>query len=184
MALLPQHAENPNAIFFLWKDHTSIKEANEINELSRNWEIDYTLRSGGIYSSEWFWAKALCASREDPSIREDAYAIIEHCDWMPALLTGNLTPENVTRSRCTAGHKGMWAQEWNGYPSQDFFTQLDPLLTGFEEHLNDKTYTSDKSVGKLTDEWARKLGLTAEVDVCVGMIDAHAGAVGAGIKPI
>lgn len=182
LALLPKYAENPNAMFFLWKDHTSINEANEINELSRSWEIDYTLRSGGIYSSEWFWAKALHALREDPSIREDAYSVIEHCDWMPALLTGNLIPENVKRSRCAAGHKCMWAQEWDGYPSQDFFTQLDPLLNGFVEHLSDETYTSDKSAGKLTAEWSQRLGLTKDVDVCVGIIDAHSGAVGAGIK--
>ncbi|MDD3727206.1 MAG: FGGY family carbohydrate kinase, partial [Dysgonamonadaceae bacterium] len=150
LALLPKHAENPNAMFFLWKDHTSIQEANEINELSRKWETDYTSRSGGIYSSEWFWAKGLHALREDASIREDAYAIIEHCDWMPALLTGNLKPEEVKRSRCAAGHKGMWAEEWGGYPSQEFFSQLDPLLDGFAKQLSDKTYTSDNSAGKLT----------------------------------
>ncbi len=182
LALLPKYTRNPNAMFFLWKDHSSINEANEINELSRSWEIDYTLRSGGIYSSEWFWAKALHALREDASIREDAYSIIEHCDWMPALLTGHLIPEDVKRSRCAAGHKGMWAEEWNGYPSQKFFKQLDPLLDGFADHLSNETYTSDKSVGKLTTEWSQKLGLTTEVDVCVGIIDAHAGAVGAGIK--
>ena len=182
LALLPKHAENPNAMFFLWKDHTSIREANEINELSRKWETDYTSRSGGIYSSEWFWAKGLHALREDASIREDAYAIIEHCDWMPALLTGNLKPEEVKRSRCAAGHKGMWAEEWGGYPSQEFFSQLDPLLDGFAKQLSDKTYTSDNSAGKLTNEWSQRLGLPAGIDVAVGIIDAHAGAVGAGIK--
>ena len=182
LALLPKHADNPNAMFFLWKDHTSIQEANEINTLSRNWEIDYTLRSGGTYSSEWFWAKALHALRVDASIREDAYTIIEHCDWMPALLTGNLKPEEVKRSRCAAGHKGMWAHEWNGYPSQDFFTHLDPLLNGFADNLNSETYTSDKSAGQLTPEWAHRLGLPLGVEVAIGIIDAHAGAVGAGIK--
>lgn len=182
LALLPQYADNPNAMFFLWKDHTSIKEANEINELSRSWKTDYTSRSGGIYSSEWFWAKGLHALREESSLREDAHAIIEHCDWMPALLTGNLKPENVKRSRCAAGHKGMWAEEWGGYPSQEFFSQLDPLLNGFAKQLNDKTYTSDNSAGKLTNEWSERLGLPAGIDVAVGIIDAHAGAVGAGIK--
>lgn len=182
LALLPKHTENPNAMFFLWKDHTSIQEANEINELSSKWKIDYTSRSGGIYSSEWFWAKGLHALREDPSVRGDAFAIVEHCDWMSALLTGNLKPAEVKRSRCAAGHKGMWAEEWGGYPSQDFFNQLDPLLNGFADHLSDKTYTSDISAGKLTNEWAQRLGLTTEVDVCVGIIDAHAGAVGADIK--
>ena len=182
LALLTEYADNPNAMFFLWKDHTSIQEANEINELSRNWEIDYTLRSGGVYSSEWYWAKALHALRVDPSIRKDAYAIIEHCDWMPALLTGNLKPEDVKRSRCSAGHKAMWAEEWGGYPSQKFLSILDPLLDNFAKHLDNDTYTSDVSAGNISNEWANRLGLPKDVEISVGIIDAHAGATGAGIK--
>ncbi|HHU25064.1 MAG TPA: ribulokinase [Bacteroidales bacterium] len=182
LALLPKYAENPNAMFILWKDHTSIKEAEEINTLAYQWEVDYTSRSGGIYSSEWFWAKALHALREDESIREEAYSIIEHCDWMPALLTGNLRPGEVKRGRCAAGHKCMWAEEWGGYPSQEFLSALDPLLNGFAAHLSTYTYTSDRSAGKLSQEWAARLGLPAGIDVAVGIIDAHAGAIGAGIR--
>ncbi|MDD4536964.1 MAG: ribulokinase, partial [Petrimonas sp.] len=139
-------------------------------------------RSGGIYSSEWFWAKALHALREDESIRKDAYSIVEHCDWMPALLTGNLKPEELKRSRCAAGHKCMWAEEWDGYPSQEFLSELDPLLNGFAAHLSAYTYTSDASAGKLSEEWAGRLGLPGGIDVAVGIIDAHAGAIGAEIK--
>ena len=181
LALLPQYADNPDAMFILWKDHTSISEADEINSLAHRWKTDYTSRSGGIYSSEWFWAKALHALRNNETIRGDAYAVIEHCDWMPALLTGNLMPEKVKRSRCAAGHKGMWANEWGGYPSQEFLTALDPLLNGFGERLSDETFTSDISAGKLTKEWTERLGLPQGVDVAVGIIDAHAGAIGAGI---
>lgn len=182
LALLTKYAENPNAMFILWKDHTSIQEADEINALARKWETDFTSRSGGIYSSEWFWAKALHVLREDESICEDAYSIIEHCDWMPALLTGNLLPEKVKRSRCAAGHKGMWAEEWSGYPSQKFLSELDPLFNGFGGRLSAQTFTSDISAGKLTKEWTNRLGLPEGVDVAVGIIDAHAGAVGAGIR--
>ena len=182
LALLPDYADNPNAMFILWKDHTSIQEAGEINQLAYRWEIDYTSRSGGIYSSEWFWAKALHALREDESIRKDAYSIVEHCDWMPALLTGNLKPEELKRSRCAAGHKCMWAEEWDGYPSQEFLSELDPLLNGFAAHLSAYTYTSDASAGKLSEEWAGRLGLPGGIDVAVGIIDAHAGAIGAEIK--
>ncbi len=181
LALLPEYADDPDAMFILWKDHTSIREADEINVLARKWETDFTSRSGGIYSSEWFWAKALHVLRANEKIREKAYSIIEHCDWMPALLTGNLRPEQVKRSRCAAGHKGMWAEEWGGYPSQEFLSVLDPLFEGFAARLENKTYTSDISAGKLTEEWAERLGLPQNIDVAVGIIDAHAGAIGAGI---
>lgn len=182
LALLPEFADNPNAMFVLWKDHTAIQEADEINRLAHSWGTDYTSRSGGIYSSEWFWAKALHLLRADEEIRDKAYSLIEHCDWMPALLTGNQKPELVKRSRCAAGHKGMWAEEWKGYPSPEFFSALDPLLDGFADTLNNTTYTSDTSAGKLTKEWAERLKLPEGVDVSVGIIDAHAGAIGAGIK--
>ncbi len=181
LALLPEYADDPDAMFILWKDHTSLQEADEINALAHTWTPDYTSRSGGIYSSEWFWAKALHVLRGNPKIREKAFSVIEHCDWLPALLTGNLLPHEVKRSRCAAGHKGMWAEEWNGYPSQEFLTTLDPLFDGFVARLSDETYASDTSAGKITNEWAERLGLPHGMDVAVGIIDAHAGAVGAGI---
>lgn len=182
LALLPGYADDPDAMFVLWKDHTSIREADEINALAHTWETDYTSRSGGIYSSEWFWAKALHVLRANEKVREKACSVIEHCDWMPAVLTGNLRPEKVKRSRCAAGHKGMWASTWGGYPPQDFLSALDPLLDGFSACLGNETYTSDVSAGKLTEEWAGRLGLPQGIDVAVGIIDAHAGAVGAGIR--
>ncbi|MDD3787842.1 MAG: ribulokinase [Petrimonas sp.] len=183
LSMLPEFAENPNAMFVLWKDHTAIKEANEINDLARKWDIDYTSYEGGIYSSEWFWAKALHVLREDEKVREAAYSIVEHCDWMPALLTGISTPENMYRSRCASGHKAMWLEEWGGLPSEEFLTALDPVLAGFRSRLFTETCTSDVKIGNLTPEWANRLGLTTDVAVAVGAFDAHMGAVGAEVKP-
>lgn len=183
LALLPEFAENPNAMFILWKDHTSIKEAAEINELSKKWDIDYTAYEGGIYSAEWVWAKVLHVLREEESICKAAYSWIEHCDWLPAILTGKTKPEEVYRSRCAAGHKAMWLEKWDGLPSEEFLTNLDPLLAGFRDHLFEKTYTSDTRVGYLTEEWAKRLGLTTKVAVGVGAFDCHMGAVGAEVTP-
>lgn len=183
LALLDEYKENPNAMFILWKDHTAVKEADEINRLARSWHTDYTMYEGGIYSSEWVWAKVTHALRNDESIRKDAYSWIEHTDWIPALITGRTKPEDVIRSRCAAGHKAMWHESWNGLPSEEFLEELSPLLKGMRSHLYRETHTSDTKVGTLTPEWAEKLGLSTDVAVGVGAIDCHMGAVGAEIKP-
>ncbi|MDR0715005.1 MAG: ribulokinase [Bacteroidales bacterium] len=183
LALLPDFSENPDAMFVLWKDHTAIAESAEINALAKKWDEDYTVYEGGIYSSEWVWAKMLHVLRKDTKLRKAAYSWVEHCDWMPALLTGNTKPETLLRSRCAAGHKAMWHASWNGLPSQAFLTRLDPLLAGFRDHLFTDTHPSDRKAGYLTKEWAEKLGLSTNVAVAVGALDCHFGAVGAQIKP-
>ena len=183
LALLPEFAENPNAMFVLWKDHTAIKEAQEINDLCAKWDIDYSSYEGGIYSSEWFWAKALHVLRSDEKVRNAAYSIVEHCDWLPGLLVGKTNPHEICRSRCASGHKAMWLEQWGGLPAEEFLVALDPLLAGYRDRLYTSTCPSDKKTGELTEEWAARLGLTTKVAVAVGAFDCHMGAVGAEVKP-
>jgi len=183
LALTEAFADNPNAMFVLWKDHTAVKEAAEINRLCKNWKIDYSSYEGGIYSSEWVWAKMLHVLRADQSVCEAAYSWIEHCDWMPALITGVILPEKVLRSRCAAGHKSMWSEKWDGLPSEEFLTALDPRLSGYRAKLYSKTYTSDLKIGNLTAQWAERLGLSTDVAVGVGGFDCHFGAVGGEVTP-
>lgn len=183
LALTPGFQENPNAMFILWKDHTGIKEAAEINALCSRWEIDYSKYEGGIYSSEWFWAKILRTLREDETIREAAYAWVEHCDWIPFLLTGGTAVADMKCSRCAAGHKALWHEDFGGLPPNDFFVALDPLLDGLRDRLFKTTYTADVPAGKLSPEWADRLGLSADVVVGVGAFDAHMGAVGGEVEP-
>ena len=183
LALTEGFEENPNAMFVLWKDHTAIKEAAEINELAAKYDVDFTKYEGGIYSSEWVWAKMLHILREDEEVRDAAYSWIEHCDWMTAFLTGKIAPKEVVRSRCAAGHKAMWHTDWNGLPPEDFLTQLDPLLAGYRDHLFEETTTSDKAVGTLTEEWAQRLGVSKDVVVGTSAFDCHMGAIGGEVTP-
>jgi len=179
LALKPGFEDDPNAMFVLWKDHTAVHEAGEINDLCRSWGgPDYTKYEGGIYSSEWFWAKILHLSRQDSGVHEAAFSWLEHCDWIPALLTGTVDVMQVKRSRCAAGHKAMWHPEWGGLPSGEFLERLDPLLAGLRGRLYTDTFTSDTGAGTISSEWAGKLGLPADVRVGVGAFDAHLGAVG------
>lgn len=183
LALTAGFEENPNAMFILWKDHTSVNEAVRINDLARQSSTDYTMYEGGTYSSEWVWAKVLHVIEEDRGVSEAAYSWIEHCDWMGALLTGTGQVENVMRSRCAAGHKAMWDSSWGGLPPKEFLSRLNPRLAEFRDKLYTETYTSGTPAGHLSKEWAQRLGLNENVVVGVGAIDAHLGAVGASIAP-
>ena len=184
LSLLREFEGNPNAMFVLWKDHTAVNEAAQINDLAKNWGgEDFTKYEGGIYSSEWFWAKILHVIRDDSRVRAAAFSWVEHCDWIPALLTGINDPLKMKRSRCAAGHKAMWHPSWGGLPSKDFLKRLDPDLAGLRDRLYQDTSTSDEAAGKLSVEWARRLGLSTDVVVAVGAFDAHMGAVGGEIAP-
>lgn len=182
LALDERFASVPDAMFILWKDHTAVEEAEEINHKAKTWGgADFTSYSGGSYSAEWFWSKILHVLRRNADVASAAHSWVEHCDWMPALLVGAESPREIRRSRCAAGHKAMWHAIWNGLPARAFLEQVDPALGALRDRLYADTFTSDRMAGQLTAEWAARLGLQPGIAVSVGSIDAHAGAVGGGV---
>lgn len=183
LAMLPEFENNPNAMFVLWKDHTSIHEAVEINNHAGKFDTNYLQFVGGIYSSEWFWAKLLHVIRQDKAVKEHIYSFVEHCDWIPFVLTGGTDVKTMKRGTCSAGHKALWAEHWGGLPPNAFFTSLDPLLDGFTDRLFNETYSAEQSVGVISKVWAEKLGLPETVIIGAGAFDAHMGAVGGQIEP-
>lgn len=183
LSMKQEFMNDPDAMFVLWKDHTAVKEAAEINELSKSWRTDYTKYEGGVYSSEWFWAKILHVMRSNTRVKDNAFSWVEHCDWIPALLTGITDPLKIKRSRCAAGHKAMWHEDFKGLPDELFLVSLDPVLATLRDRLYRDTYTCDTCVGTLSEEWAGKLGLRKGVKVGAGAFDAHLGAIGGEIRP-
>jgi L-ribulokinase len=184
LALMPEFAENPNAMFVLWKDHTSVQEAAELNEHAKKYDTNYLQFVGGVYSSEWYWAKLLHILRADKAVRQSCYAWVEHCDWIPFVLTWEPSQAmNIKRGVCSAGHKSLWSPVFDGLPPDEFFSDWDPLLKGFTKRFFTDTLTSDHPVGKLNAAWQRRLGLSGDVIVGAGAFDCHMGAVGGQIEP-
>lgn len=181
LALKKEFKDDPDAMMVLWKDHTGVAEAEEINALAHGGaQTDCTRWSGGIYSSEWFWAKILHVTRHSRKVAKAAHTWVEHCDWVPAVLCGIADPALIRRSRCAAGHKAMWHPEWGGLPPAAFLAALDPRLAALRDRLYQDTFTADAAAGSLCAAWADRFGLPAGIPVAVGAFDAHLGAVGSG----
>lgn len=182
LALHKRFRRNLHAQAWLWKDHTSHDEADELTTLARLERPDYLKLCGGTYSSEWFWAKILRCLRVAPEVFHAAASWLEMCDYIPALLIGCEDVRALKRSMCAAGHKALF-HPTDGLPAPDFLEMLAPELAALRSRLYDRAYTSDQPAGGLCSDWARRLGLREGTPVAVGAIDAHLGAVGAGVKP-
>ena len=172
----------PAAMVWLWKDHTSFAEAKLITETASEHRPEYLAKIGGVYSSEWYWSKLLHCKMENPEVFNSIYSFVEICDWIPAVLTGNIKPENIKRSICAAGHKAMYNKNWGGLPDKEYLNLLSPELGDIRNRSTQKTFSAEESIGTLSKEWVDKLGLLKSVSIAVGAFDAHMGAVGAGIK--
>jgi len=183
LCFLPEFENNLNAMVWLWKDHTGHPEAAQITELANKMHPEYLSKIGGTYSSEWFWSKILHCHNTDPTVFNATESFVEICDWIPAVLTGETNPKKIKRSICAAGHKAMYNSEWGGLPDKELLSALSPALATLRDSLYEKAYPSDQLAGKLSNEWAKKLGLISGIAIAVGAFDAHMGAVGAGIKP-
>jgi len=182
MCLNPRYKNNLNAYAWLWKDHTSFSEAEKITETARRLRPQYLAKCGFSYSSEWYWSKLLHCLNVDPDLFADTFAWIEMEDYIPAVLCGVNHPDHVVRGVCAAGHKAMYNKQWGGFPDNEFITALDPRLARQRERLPETAQAINHCAGKLSSEWARKLGLPAGIPVAVGAFDAHLGAVGSGVK--
>ena len=183
LALSDAFADNPDAMAWLWKDHTGHAEAIEITEKAARLRPAYLAKCGGTYSSEWFWSKLLHCRRCAPDVFDAAFTWVEMADWIPAVLTGTTRPAEIKRCICAAGHKAIFNASWGGYPDAEFIGELDPALVRVRETLPDKAFTVGDAVGALTPEWAAKLGLPEGIPVAAGAFDAHLGGVGSGIQP-
>ncbi len=164
--------------YYLWCDHRAHAEAEEITAKAHKLGFEGIEWCGGVYSHEWGFAKLLHWLRHNPDKRDKFVTALEHCDMVAATLCGVKSVDQLKRSVCAMGHKWMWNPKWGGLPPEEFLVAVDPLLAGVRAKLGGEYLTSDHLAGKLSAEWAARLGLKAGIPIPVGAFDAHWDAIG------
>lgn len=182
LALDPKWSKNLAAQCWLWKDHTSYQEAEEITRLAAKHRPHYIAKCGNTYSSEWFWSKIWHCLKSAPDVFEAAHSWVELCDFIPAVLAGVTDPTQIKRGICAAGHKALYNDEWNGLPDKEFLALLHPRLADLRDRLYDQAHDATIPAGSLCAAWATKLGLPEGIPIAIGAFDVHFGAIGSGIK--
>jgi L-ribulokinase len=172
----------PLGSYYLWCDHRAWREAGEITARAQSTGLKALEWCGGVYSSEWGFAKLLHWLRHNPRERPRFATGIEHCDLAVATLCGIRPVSDLPRSICAMGHKWMWNAGLGGLPPEAFLAGVDPLLAGVRDRLQGRYATSDVIAGTLSDEWAGRLVLRAGIPIPVGALDAHWDAIGAGCR--
>ncbi|HEV2488949.1 MAG TPA: ribulokinase [Candidatus Acidoferrales bacterium] len=182
-SVIPVAADmTPLGEYYLWCDHRAKSEAAEITDLAHREHLPAIDWCGGVYSSEWGFAKLLHWLRHNPAQRKNFASAFEHCDMVAATLCGVTDPAKVKRSVCAMGHKWLWHPDLGGLPPEEFLVKVDPLLAGVRKKLEGPVETSDKLAGHLSPACAEKLGLRSGIPIPVGAFDAHWDAIGAGLQ--
>lgn len=182
LGLLPEWKNDLDAQCWLWKDHSGFEEAAEITRAAKEMRPEYLAWCGGAYSSEWFWAKIWHCANVAPRVFEAARSWVELCDYIPAVLAGVRDPAEIRRGICAAGHKALYGELWGGLPDKAFLAVLDPRLAKLRDRLFEQAFDDSEIAGRLSGEWAARLGLPVGIPLAIGKVDVHAGAVGCGVS--
>jgi L-ribulokinase len=182
LGLYDQWKDHLAAQCWLWKDHTSYREAARVTELAAKHRPHYIAKVGNTYSSEWFWSKIWHCLNVAPEVFDAAYSWTELADYVPAVLAGVTNPRDVKRGVCPAGHKALYSDEWGGLPDKEFLAMLHPRLSDLRDRLYDRAYDANTPAGSLCAEWAQKLGLPEGIPIAIGEFDVHYGTIGSGVE--
>jgi len=183
LALLKEFKGNKNALAWLWKDHTASAEAESFVHTVASGSLHYLSHYGGVYSSEWFWSKLLHCAKTDRRVADAAFTWVEQSDLIPAVLAGIDDARLIPRNSCAAGYKMMYLESEGGYPPEEFFQGFDADLARIRRTLPARVSSPGARAGLLCERYRKLWGLRAGLPVSCGIIDAHSGAIGAGIRP-
>ncbi len=176
---LPEFSQMPLAWPKLWKHHAAGPQTDLMNEVAQQRNETFLKRYGGTIGLEWFFPKMLETIQNAPDVADAADVWLEAGDWFVWQLVGG-EAKTLTRSSCQAGYKAMWSAA-DGYPSQDYFSAVDPLLAKAVSTKLPGVYRAPgESAGRLQPSMAQRFGLDAGTPVSTAIIDAHAAVPGVG----
>jgi len=175
LCTLPPFRERRHAWPKLWKHHAAQPVADRLNEVALERGEPFLERYGGRISSEWYFPKLIEVWSEDREIYDACAAFIEATDWIVWHLTGR-----EVRQSATAGYKAMWSPA-EGLPPTAYFEAAYPGFAAPAEKLGTEFAALGTRAGTLTAERAQRLGLTTDVAVAVGNVDAWVSVPGAGV---
>lgn len=153
----------------VWLDHRAVAEAEECTATSHR-VLDFI---GGVMSPEMEVPKLMWLKRNLPQCWENAHYFFDLADFLTWKASGSLE-----RSQCTLTCKWTYLGHEEPGWQRDFLEAVgipDMLDRG---SLSEKASPIGKDIGPLTQRAAQELGLTTDCRVGIGLIDAHAGALG------
>jgi FGGY-family pentulose kinase/HAD superfamily hydrolase (TIGR01509 family) len=153
----------------VWLDHRALAEAEECTAAGHR-VLDYV---GGVMSPEMEAPKLMWLKRHLPESWAAAGHFFDLADFLTWKASGSLA-----RSQCTLTCKWTYlAHETPGW-QQDFLDAVGIGDMPAKGALPDRASPIGTDLGPLSPEAAEALGLTQNCRVGVGLIDAHAGALG------
>jgi len=175
LALSPKWEKNLHAQCWLWKDHTSWREARKSPNSPRL--IAAVHAKCGNTTSEWFWSKIWHCRNVAPRLNAPIPGRTRRLD-------SSVSPERPRRSRWFEASalptQGAVLRQLGGLPDKEFLTL--PILAGRSSrpplHQGARRHCQRR---KLSPAWAKKLGLLPAFHRDRGM-DVHYGAIGCGVS--
>lgn len=170
LAVSPEGSPDHNII--MWMDHRASQETKRINATQ-----DPALRYvGGEVSVEMELPKVLWLKDHFPATWQSAHRFFDLADFLVWKVTG-----------CDVAGLCTLTCKWNYLAHEQRFSHslLKAVeLTGLLDKIPSRILPPGAAVGTLSAEAAQALGLSSDVVVASGMIDAHAGGVAlAGAQP-
>lgn len=166
LSSLEAFKENPHAYMKLWKSRSAQREADELYQAAKQRGEAFLPWAGDKVSSEWMLPKTLETFREAPEVFANTRYFMDLADYIPYLLTGQVTRNMGSCAFKVMGNGGVLPSADYLESVQEGFGAVLPKLAGRVIRWGDKA-------GELTAKMADRLGLRPGITVGCGALDGN-----------